>query len=61
MCVLLLLVQDMLREMTEEMSEEDIPAEYGGKLEGDFYSSRKEKEFWKYVEGLKGKGTGKGS
>lgn len=45
-------MQDMLQEMMEEMSEEDIPAEYGGKLEGDFYSSRKEKEFWKYVEGL---------
>ena len=45
-------VQDMLKEMLEEMDEEDIPAEYGGKLDGDFYSSHQEKEFWSFVEQL---------
>ena len=40
----------MLEEMKEEMDEADIPAEYGGQLQGEVYNARKEKEFWQYVE-----------
>lgn len=44
--------QDMLKELLEEMEEEDIPANYGGKLEGDVYSSREEQKLWRYVNKL---------
>lgn len=42
----------MLEEMQEEMDVADIPAEYGGQLQGEVYTATKEKEFWDYVEGL---------
>lgn len=45
-------VQNMLQEMLEEMEVQDIPAEYGGQLEGEVYNSREEKEFWEYVDAL---------
>lgn len=40
----------MLEEMREEMDEADIPAEYGGQLQGEVYNAKKEKAFWDYVE-----------
>jgi hypothetical protein len=43
----------MLQEMSEEMHAEDIPVEYGGQFKGEVYSSREERKFWSYVEGLK--------
>ncbi len=45
----------MLEEMKEEMDEADIPAEYGGQLQGEVYTARKEKEFWGYVDQLSNK------
>ena len=42
-------LQNMLEEMKEEMDEADIPAEYGGQLQGEVYTARKEREFWEYV------------
>jgi len=47
----------MFQEMSEEMLVEDIPVEYGGRFEGEVYSSREEKKFWSYVEGLKTDGA----
>lgn len=41
----------MIKEMTEEMSLDDIPIEYGGRLDS-VYHATKETEFWKYVDGL---------
>ena len=40
----------MLEEMKEEMDEADIPAEYGGQLQGEVYNARKESEFWEFVK-----------
>lgn len=42
----------MLEEMREEMNEADIPAEYGGQLQGEVYSAQKESEFWSHVQRL---------
>lgn len=45
-------MQDMLREMLEEIREEDIPVEYGGKLDGGVYASKTERALWDLVEQL---------
>ena len=45
--------QDMLREMKEEMNEEDIPAEYGGQCKENLYDMPKEVELLEYVKTLK--------
>ena len=42
----------MLEEMKEEIDEADIPAEYGGQLQGEVYNATKEKEFWEHVQRL---------
>lgn len=39
----------MLEEMKEEMDEADIPAEYGGQLQGEVYTASREREFWDFV------------
>lgn len=42
-------MQNMIKEMTEEMSIDDIPVEYGGKLD-NVYNATAEKEFRAFVE-----------
>ena len=52
-----LLVQDMMKEMLEEINEADIPVEYGGKLEGGVYAAKTEKELWAFVAKLNSDGA----
>ena len=45
----MLLVQDMLREMKEEMKEADVPSEYGGQSNVALYDSHIEVQLLEYA------------
>ena len=49
LCLNCRLLQNMIKEMTEEMSIDDIPVAYGGRL-NDVYDAERERELWKLVE-----------
>lgn len=50
--ITLAIMQDMLREMQEEMKEADIPTEYGGQSTGELYASPEEMQILHHVQQL---------